>query len=61
MADWLDGVKIDLNISGSVKIDVTIDNDLFKSLPGDVQKLIIRRFGYAKTKENDPGRSSERP
>ena len=38
-----DGIELDVKIKGNLVIDVVIDNILFKELPADVQKEIIKQ------------------
>ena len=43
MSSMLDGIKLDIKVDGDIKVDVTIDNKIFRTLPPMVQREIIKR------------------
>ncbi len=39
---FMDGFVVDVKVSGTVKLDVTIDNEMFMKLAAPVQKGVLR-------------------
>lgn len=44
MKDLLDGIELDVFVSGSVKLELVIDNEYFKELPAGTQVWILKNY-----------------